>query len=362
MQMQSHSQARLSLHRAPPQIAVTYLLALFVVCRAVSAEEPLLKLHSAFQWNHRVITDVAFSPDSQTLAVAGGDHSWHVRRGGHGAITIWDVATGEEQAVLSPPSYVMCLAFFRDGKTLVFACEDKSFRFHNIARSSTRVLPSVHAPSIQLDIWFALSSDEKAIVANPGKGLMFVLDVATGKKRVTKEPIDPRPEVSRIAMAPDGQTVANAQRGESSIVELVNPQTLVTHTTLRSTTLRATTRQHYSVTFSPNSQRLLTGGGDGIVRIWDVDMPRELESFVAFRDSQIFSLAFSPNGELLATGGHNEAKVWLVRGWKEAATVKGNGIFDVTFSPDGRLVATTTTSPSHRSEIKLWSVRQGSGR
>lgn len=57
-----------------------------------------------------------------------------------------------------------------------------------------------------------------------------------------------------------------------------------------------------SVAFSPNGKTLASGGGDNMIKLWDVASGRELPS-LAGHSNPVWSVAFSPDGQTLASGG-----------------------------------------------------------
>ena len=54
-----------------------------------------------------------------------------------------------------------------------------------------------------------------------------------------------------------------------------------------------------SVAFSPDGQRIVTGGKDNTAKLWDATTGEELLTFKGHCD-WIFSVAFSPDGKTIA--------------------------------------------------------------
>ncbi len=57
----------------------------------------------------------------------------------------------------------------------------------------------------------------------------------------------------------------------------------------------------WTVTFSPDGRWLAAGGGDGKIRIWDVETKKLLQTFSG-SSKAVTSLSFHPSGELIASG------------------------------------------------------------
>ncbi len=121
------------------------------------------------------------------------------------------------------------------------------------------------------------------------------------------------------------------------------------------------------LSIGPSPQLVAAGGGDGSVRLWDIDSRRKVASFRtelhqrAGHEALATSLAFSPDGAFLASG-HVDGNIHL---WSldmgDEVTVRARhdaSIGQLAFSPDG----TTLASCALDSTVKLWSLdllRQG---
>ena len=146
-----------------------------------------------------------------------------------------------------------------------------------------------------------------------------------------KEPIND------IAYAPDGELLAVASGSGIWLYDTVTHQEvthLVAHTV-------------YSISFSPDSQKLASGDSDGRVYLWDVATGTRLWRADRWDWDQYrgrASVSFRPDGKRLASGGGTEADLWYVTtgsndsSWRFWGTGI-QGIQSVSFSPDGRMLA-----------------------
>jgi WD40 repeat protein len=95
------------------------------------------------------------------------------------------------------------------------------------------------------------------------------------------------------------------------------------------------------VSFSPDSTRLLTVGGDRFARVFDVTHPERSPILLNHRDP-VNTARFSHDGELIATAGaNNVVRIWAARTGEEKFTLEGIGrVNDLAFSPDDTMLAT----------------------
>jgi WD40 repeat protein len=118
---------------------------------------------------------------------------------------------------------------------------------------------------------------------------------------------------------------------------------------------------HHSVVsalaFSPDEQRLATGGWDRVVKMWDLSNGTLL--WTGFAIEAILSLALSPDVCALASGGTDgHIRIWDVSsGVLLQSLMEHTGlVWRVVWSPDGKLLA----SAGQDAHIRLWE-RTGDG-
>lgn len=114
-----------------------------------------------------------------------------------------------------------------------------------------------------------------------------------------------------------------------------------------------------SVAFSPDSQRLVSGSDDGIVRIWDISTIQSGTSESHHVHEKVGSVFFSADGRMFATASDSDpsVKIWSTSLGNCLQTFDYNEhIVDISFSTDNLHLASTSLSRS----IKIWNTETGS--
>jgi WD40 repeat protein len=114
------------------------------------------------------------------------------------------------------------------------------------------------------------------------------------------------------------------------------------------------TRAVHAVAYSPDGHHLASAGGDGTVRIWDLDTG---QSRTLPGQDPAWAVAYSPDGRHLASAGDDSTvQVWdLDTGASRTLSGHTGPVLAVAFSPDGRHLA----SAGDDSTVRVWNLDTG---
>ena len=309
----------------------------------------------AFEAHDADINDVAFSPDGSVLATTGDD----------GSLKVWNASTGQLVSSVSadPGAFgVWGPSFSEDGSLVAAAWSDwggpetvGSVRVLDLA--TDRVVSNVPIAGA-IDTSFGPDGKRLAVASWWGEernGAVF--DVETGREVFgLTGPNSCCPPYSRgVSWSPDGRYIAASSLNNTLIWEAARGR------------LRYTLRGHAgfasSVAWSQDSSRMVTGGSDGVAKVWEIglDGARELWSLSAQETrSGIVGVAISPNGTGVMVGdaGISAVKIWDLGpgGGAEWANLPAAGYPAAVFMPDGRRVVARDTDEE---ALTIWDLRTG---
>lgn len=290
---------------------------------------------------------IVYSPDGQTAAVASGMRKSH----NTGEISLREVTTGREVALVKRDLGVRSVAFSADGKLLAFGDFDGfSGLVDPAAGKLLHTFPQRPKPVYAV----AFAPDGKLLAAACLDGTLTLWNVEQQTEHTTLNLTDP---VTAVAISLDGRTLAAATwQGKVQLWDL--PSLQPKHTLEGSVAPQAAMRIVEAIAFSNDSKQLVTGSWDTTMRLWDVEKGTIVREFTGVEWS-INSIAFAPDGKTIATGesrpeagirfwdpAHSQWK-WQLGAYSntERHTFR---VFGLAFSPDSRRLASASWDGSAR--------------
>jgi eukaryotic-like serine/threonine-protein kinase len=219
--------------------------------RTLGAKLLLAPLATIIRTKAGAVTDVAFSPNGETVALGSAD----------GSVRLWNVSgEGQVSTLTGHRGAVSTVRFSRDGRLLLTASADGTARVWRIQKLESPVVLSGH------------------------RG--FLRDAE---------------------FSPDGSLVVTA--GEDRTARVWHPDG-----TGQALVLRGHEGEVLSASFSPDGLRLITASVDGTARVWWADghgRPLVLRGHAG----SVNVAVFSPGGELIATAGDDgSVRLWQLDG------------------------------------------------
>jgi serine/threonine protein kinase/WD40 repeat protein len=219
----------------------------------------------------KFFTDSSLSADGKWLAA-----------GLNGGVGVWDLVTGKNLAFFEAPA--AHFVSFEPGALLSMGREGLLRRPMHIDSGSVHFGPSEKLPVQGSSIEFAQSKNGKVLAAAQERVVLFVDQPGRSVQ------LGPHYDTRRVAVSPDGRLVATGGFGHPGDAKVWESRTgkLVKHLPVGS---------FCRVAFSPNGKRLLTGIGNGQIRVWDVSTWDEIHIPIPLKG---MAFDFSADGKVLA--------------------------------------------------------------
>ena len=269
---------------------------------SAGTEVLMLEAHEKF------VRGLSFSPDGEWLATSGRDDQ---------TVKLWNATTGELSHTFKHPGYVANLVFSPDGTRIAAGGRNKPFHGSG-------------APSIE----------------SPGPCVVKVWSVATGKEIASLEGTGWAANMTRFSL--DGEYIASACIGKARVWDASSGRELFT--TKHRIQYAASV---FSVSFTPDSLRLVTAGSNEEAVVWDTSTGEELVAL--HHSNRVIRAIFSHDGRWLGTGTTNgTVTLWNPTSGKRYLAQQAHaGNVHVRFSSDDSLLVSTGTEDGL---IKVWDV------
>ncbi len=267
---------------------------------------------------------------------------------------LWDLETDQKLMTLDPHQgrrrrrgrLVPGLAFSPDGQILAAAgwdCGLKLWRLQGIEASDE---PDILTDERTQDHGFydlAFSPDGKSLATDGPDNEVLVWSL--GERRVIRRLKGHRSRVWYLAFSHDGRLVSGSGDGEVRLwdVKLGEGAELLGHEPGVT-----------CVTFSPDGGTILSGGEDNCIKLWNV-ATRQLRATLRAHTNQVYAVVCSPDGQTFASASRDgTVKLWNIQTLEQLGTIRGHSssVMDVAFSPDGQQLV--SVGLDHK--VKLWDV------
>ncbi|AFZ57906.1 CHAT domain-containing protein [Anabaena cylindrica] len=275
------------------------------------------------------IKSVIFSPDGKTLVSAGDDKTFK----------LWDLKGNVLQTFSGHEDAVTSVVFSPQGNTLASVGNDKTVKLWDLKGN---LLLTLSEDKHQIET-VVFSPDGEILATVSDHKIVKLWDLKGKLLETLSWPDDP---VKMVVFSPKADTLAT-----------VSNQNIVKFWDLKRNllqTFKDSDEQVTNVVFSPDGQTLATASEGKTVKLWDLN-GKKLRTFKGHED-QVTTIVFSPDGQTLATGSEDTTiKLWNVKTAKKLQSFNRHQalIKNVIFSPDGKTLA----SVSDDKTVKLWDLQ-----
>ena len=309
-------------------MAAALALAISAGCCEAASEYELLRTLPSL---HGFVNSLAIDQDGTVLAIASDS----------GAVTLWDVGSGEAMRTLGGHGgAVYTVAFGPNGRLLATGGLDSTARLWDAVTG--RELHSLKGHIGWINA-VAFAADGTQLLSAGRDSSLRIWDVATGRELRVID--DYSSEVFTVAASPNGRWLAS-DKGDSFCIREIGTAHEISEGASAQWGIN-------TIVFSPASDELMSAGYDGKLWVWNIAEHKVVRTVVV-EGGPVISIAIRPDGLLLALlcSGDRTIKFLDTRTWTETARLPGVAYptGSVVFSGDGNVLA----AGGGDSPVRIW--------
>jgi serine/threonine protein kinase/WD40 repeat protein len=280
--------------------------------RRVDTDEQIARLEGSGP-----VATLQFSPGGRFLTAFGGQH-----------LQAWDLDSAAPQLVYDGEDHEK--AFHPDERHVLLYRRDGSLAIHDW--QAPREKPFLLSTRLPRDTFLSFDPTGSRLAAIP-EGKVQILEVSTGKLLVV---LPEARSVGFVAWHPSGNYLALVVTGGEIHVWDLKRTTLMAN-------LQGCRTDGMHVEFTPDGDRLLSNGFEGILRLWDWRTGRQILQQPGASYSGSFHV--SSDGHLLIQNGRQLSLVEVISGREYRSLVRQSnvgtdiGYWGTLVHPEGRLLA-----------------------
>ncbi len=255
----------------------------------------------------------------------------------------WKNATVEELS--DNYGIVRDVAFSPQGELVISSSEDNTIEVLELpGGKSSQTFFGDSSPIWSFDVNF---NNEEKLVAATYDWRLIQWDLETEKFVRSLDHYGP---VWSVATSPDGKTMVSGSGDTVVRIWDVDSGILIYNLFYHFNIV-------YAVAIAPNGNTFATGSEDTTIKIVDLQTGNLIHSLVGHTEG-VRTLAISPDSTKLVSGSYDDTiKIWNLETGELIHTLEGhaNDVIDVAISPDGKFIA----SGSKDNTVKIWDLETG---
>lgn len=279
-----------------------------------------------------VVTDLAITPDGQTIAAATDDHY----------VSLWNVASGQlRHRIDSHGDWVQSVSMSSDGAILATGAGDRTVCLWNLAENR-RMFQLPACDNAIAAVCFHPNCRQLAVVGFCNS--MQIVDIET--EEAAERRACPCADLRCVAFAPGGERMAVAGRnGPLRIWNLAEGK--------GERDVDVDSRPIRTMAFSPDGRLLAVAGEGPMLRIFDTAIGTEISAF-SIRPAKAFAIQFVGPQQLAVGGSDNTIRIWDLESSKVTHQLVGHTgtVAALAYDPNRHMLV----SGSYDTTIRIWSL------